>query len=145
METLVRNQSKGLLLFVFVYTLIRMFLSLPVTAIQDKGTLAIALAALAISWAVIAFVLDERKGLFVAINLIVTALFVYFVFQAFELKEVKYAILVVVVFAGVIAITDLILVARSDKKVGVWLLVGIAILLIVLFGIEYLISVLNPA
>lgn len=139
--TLIR-ESKGLFAFIAIPVLVRFLLALPVMAIQDVVTITVSLAALAISWVVFATVMDERKGMFVAFGLLATAVFAYFSFDLFVLREAQYAIWAVMACTTVVGLVSFFRVLRTDKKVALMLILGTAVILAVLFGIEFLIPIL---
>ncbi|MDP3836911.1 MAG: hypothetical protein Q8Q67_02320 [bacterium] len=136
------RESKGLLAFIAIYVLVRLLLCLPVMAIQDETTITIVLAAIAISWVIFEIFMDERKGMFLAFALLATAVFAYFSFEVFTLQEAKYAIWAVMASTALIGLLSFVSVMRTDKKVALMLALGTAAILIVLFGIEFIISML---
>lgn len=136
------RESKGLLVFIVIYVLVRGLLALPIMAIQEKTTIAIAIAAFAISWAIFTSVMDERKAMFLALGLLATAIFSYLSFEVFALQEVKYATWAVMACTAFIALLNSYSIIRKDKQAGLLLALGTAVLLIVLIGIELLIPVL---
>lgn len=133
MKNLSWSQIKGFIWFIFIYTLVRYALSLPVMSQQNTDSLAIAIAALTLAWLTLSVYQDDRRALVLSTQVVITTIFVYLFWGDFGFLKIQYTL----AFVGIISLALMVtLLVPEVKKMmigreehGVWWLLATIILL----------------